>query len=46
MKLKLLNKKVAAFNLQELLVVMVIIGILVLIAMPKLLGQVNRARTM
>ncbi|WP_299627668.1 prepilin-type N-terminal cleavage/methylation domain-containing protein [uncultured Tenacibaculum sp.] len=46
MKLKLLNKKVAAFNLQELLVVMVIIGILVLIAMPKLLGQVNKARTM
>lgn len=46
MKLKFLNKKVDAFNLQELLVVMVIIGILVLIAMPKLIGQVNRARTM
>lgn len=44
MKLKVLNKKVDAFNLQELLVVMVIIGILVLIATPKLMNQVNRAR--
>lgn len=44
MKLKVLNKKVDAFNLQELLVVMVIIGILVLIATPKLMKQVNSAR--
>ncbi|WP_075343320.1 type IV pilin protein [Tenacibaculum agarivorans] len=45
MKLKSLNKKVDAFNLQELLVVMVIIGILVLIAMPSLMKQVTKAKS-
>ncbi|WP_442267061.1 type IV pilin protein [Tenacibaculum sp. ZS6-P6] len=45
MKLIFLNKKTDAFNLQELLVVMVIIGILVLIAMPNLMIQVNRAKS-
>lgn len=44
MKLKVLNKKVDAFNLQELLVVMVIIGILVLIAMPNLMKNVTNAK--
>ncbi|AUC13869.1 general secretion pathway protein GspG [Tenacibaculum sp. SZ-18] len=44
MKLKVLNKKVDAFNLQELLVVMVIIGILVLIAMPNLMKNVTKAK--
>lgn len=45
MKLKLFNKKADAFNLQELLVVMVIIGILVLIAMPSLMKQINKAKS-
>lgn len=45
MKLKALNKKVDAFNLQELLVVMVIIGILTLIAMPKFMKSVTRAKS-
>ena len=45
MKLKVLNKKTDAFNLQELLVVMVIIGILTLIAMPKLMKKVTQAKT-
>lgn len=45
MKLKVLNKKVDAFNLQELLVVMVIIGILVLIATPNLMNQVTKTKT-
>ncbi|CAL2085549.1 type II secretion system protein [Tenacibaculum sp. 190524A05c] len=45
MKLKVLNKKTDAFNLQELLVVMVIIGILVLIAMPNLMKQVTKAKS-
>ncbi len=44
MKLKL-SKKVNAYNLQELLVVLVIIGILILIALPNLLPQIARARS-
>lgn len=45
MKMKIVNKKIDAFNLQELLVVMVIIGILVLIAMPNLMKQVTKAKS-
>ncbi len=40
-----LKKKVSAYNLQELLVVLVIIGILILIAMPNFMGVVNRAKS-
>ncbi|CAL2079816.1 type IV pilin protein [Tenacibaculum sp. 190524A02b] len=45
MKSKLL-KKVNAYNLQELLVVLVIIGILILIALPNLMPQIARARSL
>jgi len=41
---KVLNKKIPAFNLQELMVVLVIIGILILIAMPTLMPMVARAK--
>ena len=44
MKLKL-SKKVNAYNLQELLVVLVIIGILILIALPTLMPQIAKARS-
>ena len=37
-------KKTDAFNLQELLVVLVIIGILILIALPNLMPLIARAR--
>lgn len=40
----MLNKKVKAFTLTELLVVIVIISILVLIALPKLTNQVTKAK--
>ncbi|SNR15453.1 type IV pilin protein [Tenacibaculum jejuense] len=46
MKLKFLKKKTDAFNLQELLVVMVIVGILVLIALPNLMKQVTKSKSM
>ena len=38
-------KKVNAFNLQELLVVLVIIGILVLIALPNLMPMISKAKS-
>ena len=38
-------KKVNAYNLQELLVVLVIIGILILIALPTLMPQIAKARS-
>ncbi|WP_457617862.1 prepilin-type N-terminal cleavage/methylation domain-containing protein [Lutibacter sp.] len=38
-------KKVAAFNLQEMLVVLVIIGILILIAIPSLMPLIARAKS-
>ena len=38
-------KKVNAYNLQELLVVLVIIGILILIAMPSFSGVINKAKS-
>lgn len=43
---KLINHKVKALTLTELLVVMVIIGILVLLALPNLMPQVTKAKTM
>ncbi|QMU65033.1 MAG: prepilin-type N-terminal cleavage/methylation domain-containing protein [Flavobacteriaceae bacterium] len=42
---KFLKKKIPAYNLQELLVVLVIIGILILIAMPTFTGVINNAKS-
>lgn len=42
----ILLKKVPAFNMQELLVVLVIIGILILIALPNLMPIVARAKSL
>ncbi len=42
---KLLNKKVPALNLQEMLIVLVIIGILLLIALPNLMPLIAKARS-
>ncbi len=39
------KRKLRAYNLQELLVVLVIIGILILIAMPNFLGFINKAKS-
>jgi type IV pilus assembly protein PilE len=41
----LMNKKVRAFTLTELLVVLVIIGILVLLALPSLMPLITKAKT-
>ena len=43
---KLLLKKIPAFNLQELLVVLVIVGILILMAMPSLMGVIARTKSL
>ena len=43
--MKILHKKLPAYNLQELLVVLVIIGILILIAMPNFTGVINNAKS-
>lgn len=40
------TKKVKAFNLQELLVVLVIIGILLLLALPKLMPLISKTKSM
>ena len=40
------SKKVDAFNMQELLVVLVIIGILILIALPNLMPIVSKAKAL
>ena len=40
-----MKKKVHAYNLQELLVVLVIIGILILIALPNFMGVINKAKS-
>lgn len=42
---KILLKKVDAFNLQELLVVLVIIGILILIALPNLMPLISKTKS-
>ncbi len=39
-----LNKKIKAFSLPELLVVLVIVGILVLIALPNLMPLISKAK--
>jgi type IV pilus assembly protein PilE len=43
-KLSLLNRKVRAYTLTEILVVLIIIGILVLLALPNLLPIVTKAK--
>ena len=40
-----LNQKVAAFTLSELLVVLVIVGILVLLALPNLMPLISKAKS-
>lgn len=42
---KIVAKKIPAFNLEELLVVLVIIGILVLIALPNLMPMISKAKS-
>lgn len=43
--MKFENKKLQAFTLTELLVVLVIIGILVLLALPKLMPLISKAKS-
>lgn len=45
MNKKLFRKKVKAYTLTEILVVLVIIGILVLLALPNLLPLITKAKT-
>ena len=40
-----ITKKLPAYNLQELLVVLVIIGILILIAIPNFMGVINKSKS-
>jgi len=40
-----LNKKVPSFNLQEMLIVLAIIGILLLIALPNLMPLISKAKS-
>ncbi|KQR70889.1 type IV pilin protein [Pedobacter sp. Leaf176] len=42
---KLLNKKIDAYTLTEILIVLVIIGILVLLALPNLMPLITKAKT-
>jgi type IV pilus assembly protein PilE len=42
---KVIFKKIPAFNLQELLTVLVIIGILILIALPNLMPMISKAKS-
>ncbi len=45
MKNRILKKKLKAFTLTELLVVLVIIGILVLLALPNLMPLISKAKS-
>jgi type IV pilus assembly protein PilE len=45
MKLKLLSHKLKAFTLTELLVVLVIVGILILLALPNLMPLISKAKS-
>ncbi len=40
-----LNKKIPAYNLQEILIVLVIIGILLLLALPNLMPLISKTRS-
>ncbi len=44
--MKVLKRKLKAFNLQELLVVLVIIGVLILLALPNLMPLISKAKSM
>ncbi len=44
-KLNFTTKKLNSFNLQEMLVVLVIIGILILIALPSLMPLISKAKS-
>ncbi len=46
MKKTFFTKKIDAFNLQELLVVLVIIGILILIALPNLMPIISKTKSL
>ncbi len=41
----ILTKKIPAFNLQEVLIVLVIIGILLLLALPNLMPLISKAKS-
>jgi len=45
MKIRLIKQKVKAYTLTEILVVLVIIGILVLLALPNLLPLITKAKS-
>jgi type IV pilus assembly protein PilE len=45
MRTNLLEKKISAFTLTELLVVLVIIGILILLALPRLMPLISKAKS-
>jgi type IV pilus assembly protein PilE len=45
MKTNFLNKKLPAFTLTELLVVLVIVGILVMLALPNLMPLITKAKS-
>ncbi|MCX2679351.1 prepilin-type N-terminal cleavage/methylation domain-containing protein [Galbibacter sp. EGI 63066] len=45
MKIKNSIKKIPAFNLQEMLIVLAIIGILLLIALPNLMPLISKAKS-
>ena len=45
-KVPLLQKKVSAYTLTEILVVLVIIGILILLALPNLLPLITKAKSL
>jgi type IV pilus assembly protein PilE len=41
-----LNKRIPAYNLQEILIVLAIIGILLLLAMPKLMPLISKTKSL